>query len=159
MIFARLRNKDHMGAALLILLGSAVAFVAPSYHVGALTSMGAGYIPLVLGALMIIVGLLIGVTANPRLNPKGPAAGLGHASAGFEMRAWMFILGGIAAFVLFGTYGGLVPATFACVFISALGDRQNSLRDAFKLACLMVVASYAIFSLGLKLQMAPFSWG
>ena len=33
-------------------------------------------------------------------------------------------------FILLGKYGGLVPATFALVFISAMGDRQHTPRSA-----------------------------
>ena len=39
------------------------------------------------------------------------------------------------------------------------GDRQNSLRDAFLLACLLVTAGYFIFHWGLNLQFDAFKWG
>jgi hypothetical protein len=158
MIPARLRNKDYLGAAILILMGSAVAFAGRGYRIGSLTAMGAGYIPTVIGAFMVAVGLLIGLTASPapeaaRVAPQG------HGPGAFEMRSWAYILAGIGSFVLLGKFGGFVPASFACVFVSALGDRQNSLRDAFLLAVVIVAAGYLIFHWGLKLQFDAFGWG
>jgi hypothetical protein len=158
MIPARLRSKDCLGAAILILMGFAVAFAGHGYRIGTLTAMGAGYIPTVIGVLMVAVGLLIGLTASPA-SEAARVVPHGHGPSAFELRSWSFILASIAAFVVLGTYGGFVPASFACVFISALGDRQNSLRDAFLLACLIVAAGYLIFHWGLKLQFDTFSWG
>ena len=158
MIPPRFRSKDHAGAALLILMGIAVASAGRSYRVGTLTLMGAGYIPTVLGVLLVAVGVLLGLTANRAAQPT-LAVSLGHSPAAIDVRSWGFILGGIAAFVLLGEYGGFVPATFACVFISSLGDRQNSLRDALLLASVLVIAGYLIFCWGLKLQLEPFKWG
>lgn len=158
MIPPRLRSKDYLGAVLMISMGSAVAFAGFGYRIGTLTAMGAGYFPTVLGILMVLVGLLIGLTAAPALE-TGRVVAHGHGSSAFEPRAWGFILAGIAAFVLLGTYGGFVVASFACVFISALGDRQNSVRDAFALACLIVAAGYLIFHWGLGLQFEAFRWG
>ncbi|MDE2399305.1 MAG: hypothetical protein KGL43_13315 [Burkholderiales bacterium] len=58
-----------------------------------------------------------------------------------------------------GTYGGLVPAGFTSVFISALGDRNNSVRDAALLGVAITILGYPIFSLGLSLPLQPFAWG
>jgi hypothetical protein len=65
----------------------------------------------------------------------------------------------VLAFVGLGVYGGLVPATFAAVFISALGDKSNSWRDAALLAAGLAVAGVLIFSYGLHLQLPLFNWG
>ncbi|MEJ0045599.1 MAG: hypothetical protein WDN04_05275 [Rhodospirillales bacterium] len=42
-----------------------------------------------------------------------------------EWRGWICIVASVLAFVVLGKYGGLLPATFAIVFIAALGDRDN----------------------------------
>jgi hypothetical protein len=47
-----------------------------------------------------------------------------------EWRGWLCICSSIVAFAVIGKYGGLLPATFAIVFIAALGDRQNTLLNA-----------------------------
>lgn len=154
-------SKDHLGGALLILLGAAVAFTGRGYHVGSLTRMGPGYMPVVLGVLLMVVGVLIAVTASLAAGTAaGPVRRAGsHAGRAFEWRAWGCILGAIAGFVVLGTHGGLVPATFACTFIAALGDRSNRLRDALWLALAMVAAGWVIFIWALSLQMPAFAWG
>ena len=149
-------NKDQAGAVLITALGVAVTFVGKGYGLGTLTQMGPGYMPTAIGVLLIVVGILIGMTANPA-KESVPAA---KVEAGYPSpRACVCILGGVAAFIVIGTHGGLVPAAFACVFISALADRTNSVRDAALLAAALVAASYVIFSWALKLPLAPFSWG
>jgi hypothetical protein len=150
-------GKDHLAGALLMLLGVAVVLAAWRYRMGNLTRMGAGYVPVVLGLLLAVVGALIALTARgaaTSVQRAGP-----HAAPAFEWRAWSCILGAIGAFVVLGTYGGMVPATFACTFIAALGDRTNRPRDALYLATAMVVAGWLIFIVGLRVQMPAFAWG
>lgn len=143
-------NKDRYGAALLILMGASVAIQGSGYRIGTLTHMGAGFMPVVYGVLMTAIGIALAITSSSQPDPDYPAA---------EWKGWICIIGGVLAFVLFGTYGGLLPATFASVFISALGDRKNNVRDAALLALAMTGASYLIFTLGLHLQLDPFTWG
>ena len=52
-----------------------------------------------------------------------------------------------------------MTATFAIVFISALGDRRNTVKSAFLLAAAMVVVCLIVFSWGLQLQFPLFRWG
>ena len=155
-------SKDHMGSALLIALGIGVLGLGVTYRIGNLNRMGAGFIPVVLGALLILVGLAIGATAAPagRETPSsGHAHGHGAAATGPEWRGWLCILGGVVSFVVLGQFGGLVPATFASVFISALGDRQSTLKAAAVLATIIDVFGVIIFHYGLSLQLPLFHWG
>ena len=145
-------NKDRVSAVLLILLGAGIVVQGLSYRMGTLTRMGAGFIPVVLGVLLALVGLAIGITAEP--GDFGDSK-----SAPTEWRGWLCIIGGVLAFVLLGVYGGLVPATFFSVFIAALGDRGNTVRDAALLAGGLVIAGALIFSYGLHLQLPLFAWG
>ena len=152
-------TKDRIGALLLIVLGSAVLLVGLGYRMGSLNRMGAGFIPVVLGVLLILVGLAIGVTAAPAgRSMTNPLPGEGH-HGGPEWRGWGCILGGVLAFVVFGMYGGLVPATFASVFIAALGDRQNTVKGAAVVSAIITVFGAIVFHYGLRLQLALFSWG
>ena len=64
-----------------------------------------------------------------------------------------------AGFVVFGVYGGLVPATFLSVFIAAMGDRTNSIRDAVILAAGVTLAGVLIFVYGLSMTFPLFTWG
>ena len=74
-------------------------------------------------------------------------------------RSWLCICTGIVAFIVIGEYGGLLPATFAIVFISALGDRQNSLLTAVLLALFMTLICFVVFWWLLQVQFPLFRWG
>ena len=160
-------GQDLAGAALMVVLGGAVVVAGAGYRIGELTRMGAGYVPVVIGTLMVVIGVLIGLTARrshgiARAAP-GPLTevGLLPAKPGegrIQWRGWLCILGGVAAFVVAGGHLGLVPAIFLAVFISACGDRANSLRDCALLAAAITIAGVAIFSYGLKLTFPLFTW-
>ena len=142
-------NKDICGAAMMILLGIGAVRAGLGYGMGSLTDMGPGYMPVALGVLCIVLGLVLAITAERSQELAGKP----------ELRGWVCILAGIFAFVALGRYGGLVPASFASVFVSALGDRRNSLRDAVVLASAVAVAGVLIFRFGLHVQMPLFAWG
>jgi Tripartite tricarboxylate transporter TctB family len=145
-------NKDRVSGALLLLLGAAIVTQGVRYRTGTLIQMGAGFMPVVLGTLLALVGIAIFATAEAR--DFGTAES--HPT---EWRGWLCILGSVAAFVIIGTYGGLVPATFATVFIAAMGDRQNSVSTALLLAAGVTVAGVLIFIVGLKMVFPLFTWG
>ena len=153
-------GKDHLGALLLIALGAAVLALGLGYRMGSLNRMGAGFIPVVLGVLLILVGIAIGVTAaTPGQAMINPLPGEGAHGGAPDWRGWACILGGVLAFVVVGRYGGLVPATFASVFVAALGDRNNTLRGAATLSTILTVFCVIVFHYGLHLQLELFQWG
>jgi hypothetical protein len=145
-------TKDQLGAALLVLLGIGVSAAGVSYRIGTLTNMGAGFLPFALGILLVVIGMTIGATSRPAAQPDA-------APLPPEWRGWACILLAVLAFVIVGQYGGLVPAMFLTVFIGALGDRKNSLRDAFLLAVAVTIFGTLVFGYGLSVQMSLFSWG
>jgi hypothetical protein len=154
-------GKDHCGAVLLIALGAAVFALGLGYKMGSLNRMGAGFIPVVLGILMILVGIAIGVTAAPpgKRQMVNPLPGHGTHAGGPEWRGWFCILGGVIAFVVLGEYGGLMPATFASVFVSAMGDRNNTFKSAAALGAALTFFCLVVFHYGLSLQLPLFQWG
>ncbi len=158
-------RRTLIGAVLIIAMGGTVAVVGAGYRTGTLTNMGAGYVPVVIGVLLVAIGLLMAITEfvarGKAASADAPLANVGHLPAapgegGVQWRGWLCILGGVAAFVVGGTHFGLVPATFFAVFISALGDRANSLRDCVLLAAGITLAGVVIFSWGLKLTFPLF---
>ncbi len=145
-------NRDRVSAVLLILLGIGIVAQGIQYRMGALTRMGAGYIPVVLGILLGLVGLAIGITAEP--GDFGD-----KKTMPMEWRGWLCVLAGVLAFVVLGTYGGLVPATFFSVFIAALGDRANTMRGSVLLSAGITIAGIIIFHYGLGMTFPLFTWG
>lgn len=157
-------NKDHVGGLLLVAAGLGVVVAGLGYRVGSLRQMGSGFFPVVLGALLALVGVAL-LATTPLAHRDAPAAppppGAEHAHLSgprVQWRGWLCILGGVAAFVVLGAHGGLVPASFASVFIAALGDRRNTPRDAAALALAMTVFGVLVFHYGLHLLLPLFAW-
>jgi hypothetical protein len=145
-------NRDYYGGALMVLIGLGAISAGVRYGIGTLGEMGAGFFPAAVGATLALIGLFIAATAAPSRDKEG-------AIVLPDLRGSVCIIGGILAFALLGAYGGLVPATFAVTFISALGDRKNSLWQAFWLASAMVVVSIIVLWWALQLQLPLFAWG
>lgn len=146
-------SRDYYGGGLMLLVGAGAIFKGLDYQVGSLTHMGPGYFPVAVGSVLAAMGALIALGARRQ------TAGTVKPGRPPEWRGWLCIALANLAFVLLGHYGGLVPATFAVVFIAALGDRQNSLKSALLLALAMVAVSVIVFSWALQLQLPLFRWG
>ena len=152
-------NKDYYGGALLVVLGCSAAYAAQDYHIGTLARMGPGYFPAAIGVLIALCGLLLVLTARKSNSAEQEAALVGHHHELPDWRGAACIVAGALAFYFLGEYFGLLPATFAIVFISALGDRSNSVRQALLLAAGMTVVAVVIFWWALQVQMPLLKWG
>ena len=149
-----LKKRDFYAGGLMTLLGAGVTLDSLSYTLGTLTHMGPGMFPLMLGVTLTLIGVLILGTAivaplsdDERILPEKP-----------EWFAWACILAGPIAFIILGEFFGLVPATFACVFIPALGDRTATLKGSAVLAAGVTVFGVALFSYVLKIPFPLFRW-
>ena len=147
------RRKDHVGGALIGVLGIGTVAIGRTYPIGGLSRMGPGFFPVALGCILFLVGVAIAAGA-PRDSSQEAVP-----SATPEWRGWFCIIAGIVAFAVIGRYGGFVPATFAVVFISALGDRGNTPMRALLLAAAMVAVCLVVFWWGLQIQLPLFTWG
>lgn len=152
-------KKDYYGGALMVLVGLAAVMAGLQYHTGTLSHMGPGFFPVAVGALLALVGVLIAASARGEASDPAQPTGHGHSHAAPDLRGTVCIVLGTLAFLLLGKYGGMIPATFAIVFISALGDRNNTIKQAACLAIAMCVIAAVVFSWALQLQLPLFTWG
>jgi hypothetical protein len=146
-------NRDYYGGALMAVIGVAAIIGGRDYPIGTLSRMGPGYFPVALGVILTLVGFAIAATAR---FAKSYAE---EAALPPEWRGWFCIGASIVAFVVLGKYGGLVPATFAVVFISALADRENTLLSAAILALATVAVCILVFWWALQMNFPLFGWG
>ena len=147
------RVRETIGGVLMLLVGIASAWGGSRYSIGTLSRMGPGFFPLALGVILALTGLILIVLAQVSA-PEPPRKLLPP-----EWRGWTCIVLAVVGFGVIGRYGGLVPATFATVFISALGERQNTLKNAILLGLLMVAFCLLVFIWGLQIQFPLFTWG
>ena len=109
---------------------------------------------LALGVILIFLGVSIAGAAvatpegeDERIMPEHP-----------EWLGWACILAGPLCFILFGSYFGLIPGIFACVFVSALGDRTATLKSSVVLAAVVTVFGVGLFSYLLQVPMPLLTW-
>ncbi|WP_233167828.1 tripartite tricarboxylate transporter TctB family protein [Xylophilus sp. ASV27] len=150
-------KKDYYGGALMVLIGLAAIYASVQYRLGTLAHMGPGFFPCAVGALLVVTGVLIAASARGQTAPPGPA--IGHAHGMPDLRGALCIILGVLAFLLLGEYLGLLPATFAIVFISALGDRSNTWLQALLLSLAMMAVATVVFWWALQLQLPLWKWG
>jgi hypothetical protein len=150
-------NKDRQGAALIGVIGCVVLGMGLTYDVGSLAQMGAGFMPVVFGALMVLVAVVTWISSLLK-KPSSEEAGSAVSRLKPEWRGWLCIVAGVAVFIALGNFGGLVPAAFAAVFVAAMGDRENTLASAGALAAVVDLFCVAVFHYGLHLQLPLFQW-
>lgn len=152
-------KRDHLAGLLLIVLGLGAATEGYRHALGTLQQLGPGALPFLLGLLLAGLGVAIAGTAGQApLRKELPIAGEPEG-AGAEWRGWIAITGSVAAFIGLAAYGGMVPATFACVLLAALGDRGGSVKEALALATGVTLVGVLVFSYGLRVQLPLFRWG
>ena len=151
------RKRDFYAGALIILIGLGVALKGwSSYRLGSLMHMGPGFLPTALGVILALLGMAIALSAatgaaanaeDERILPEHP-----------QWWGWLCILAGPVLFIIGGRYFGLIPATFACVFISALGDRTATLKSSLVLAVIVTAFGVGLFSYLLQVPMPVLTW-
>lgn len=148
------RKRDFYAGALMILLGSVAAIAGPSYRLGTLVQMGPGFMPTALGIILIVLGIVMAGSAiavaegeDEDILPQLP-----------QWRGWACVLAGPIAFMVLGTVSGLIPATFGCVFVSALGDREATLKSTVVLALTVTGFGVAVFFYLLQVPMPLLTW-
>lgn len=157
------KRRDTYSALLMILIGIGTTWSSVGYHVGTLARMGAGYFPILLGAVLTFLGLLMFVTPTyvEEVDESDQDAGPAQTDAAKpgHLRPWLATVAGMLAFIVLGKYGGLVPATFVLIFVSAQGDRANSVKASLALAAGVTASAVAIFYYGMQMQFPLFNWG
>ncbi len=153
------RKRDFYAGGLMLLIGLGVALKGwSSYRLGSLMHMGPGFLPTALGAILALIGIAIaGAAAVPASGPES-VADERILPEHPQWWGWFCILAGPALFVLFGRYFGLMPGTFACVFVAALGDRTATLKSTLILALIVTVFGVGLFSYFLQIPMPVLTW-
>jgi len=149
------RKRDFYAGGLMVLLGLGVALKGTTYRAGTLMHMGPGFLPTVLGIILVLIGIAIAAVAlspadneeNQSILPEQP-----------QWWAWLCILLSPVLFIFFGRYFGMAPGTFACVFIAALGDKNATLRSSIVLSAIVTIFGVGLFSYFLQVPMPIFTW-
>jgi hypothetical protein len=155
-------KRDFYAGGLMVLLGLFIAVKGASYRAGTLMHMGPGFLPTALGVLLALLGIAIAAAALAPL-AVGPADGEHEENQRIlpekpQWWAWFCILMSPVLFIVFGRYFGMIPGTFACVFIAALGDKNATWRGTFILATVVTIFGVGLFSYFLQVPMPILTW-
>ena len=143
------RKRDFWAGVLMIVFGAVMSLKGPTYSVGTLMHMGPGFLPTALGVVLIGIGIAIAMTAVPV--PDGEDEDILPAEP--QWFAWACILLSPIAFIVFGTLGGLAPATFMCVFVAALGDKDATWLGSVVLSVIITTFGVLLFHWVLQIPM------
>jgi putative Ca2+/H+ antiporter (TMEM165/GDT1 family) len=151
------RKRDFYAGGLMLLIGLGIALKGTSYRPGTLMHMGPGFFPTALGVILAILGIVIAATA---LSPSAESSEHGESILPEkpEWWAWFCILMSPVGFIAFGSQFGMIPGTFACVFIAALGDRQSTWKSTIILATVVTIFGVSLFSYLLQVPMPILTW-
>jgi hypothetical protein len=140
----RIRSpKDFWAGLMFIAFGLAAMVIAlNSYQFGTSVRMGPGYFPAVLGGLLAALGTIISFASLAIEGPKVPR---------FNFRPLLLVLAACIAYGYLIKPAGLVIATVALVFVSALGGHEFKWKEVSILALLLIVFSVLVFVKGLTL--------
>jgi putative Ca2+/H+ antiporter (TMEM165/GDT1 family) len=148
------RKRDFYAGGLMILLGLGIALKGTTYRAGTLMHMGPGFLPTALGVLLVLIGIAIAAVAlnetgeeDQRILPESP-----------QWWAWFCILISPVLFIFFGRYFGMIPGTFACVFIAAMGDKNATWLSSIILSAIITVFGVVLFAYFLQVPMPILTW-
>jgi hypothetical protein len=148
-------QKDFFSGLLFMALGAGFAWSASHYTVGGAAHMGPGYFPLMLGAVLTVLGGIILFKALVFETEDGGRI------TGWAWRPVVFVVLANAVFgVLMGglSFVGLPPlglmlAVFVLTVLSAKASTAFRWKEVLLLALVLTIASYVLFIVWLKLQL------
>lgn len=141
-------RKDLASAAIFIAIGGYFALEAMNYQLGTPLRMGPGFMPLMLGTVLVLLGLAIAVVAMFR-SEEGE-------SQPFAWRGIVLVLGSIIFFGATIRGLGFIPVVFVTAFVTALSSRENNPLGAVLIAIALTVLCLVIFVVGLGLMVPWF---
>jgi hypothetical protein len=137
--------KDILAGLTFVGFGLAFALGALTYPIGSAARMGPGFFPLLAGALLAVLGVLL-VLKSAVESDAEPLTSPG----------WRGLALVVAAILVFGLTVrglGLVPTLFLTAVLTALASRQTKLPGAALLAVGLTIVSVLVFIVALRLNL------
>jgi hypothetical protein len=141
----QIRNQqDFWSGVMFTTIGIAFAGFAQEYDMGTAQRMGPAYFPTVLGALLALLGVIIGMRGLAGETTDGRIA-----TFHFDALGWV-----LGAAVLFGVLlrpAGLIVALIGLIVVSAIGSHEFKWKETALLTVGLIILVLAVFIWGLKL--------
>ncbi|HVY07229.1 MAG TPA: tripartite tricarboxylate transporter TctB family protein [Burkholderiales bacterium] len=146
----RIRSpRDWYAGLVFLLFGLCAVVVGRNYPMGTAFQMGAGYFPLVLGSLLLVLGTIICARSLFVAGDKVEAIGL---------RPLILVLGAIGAFAASVDTLGIVVATMLMTAVGAAASPESRWREVIVVCVFLLALSVGVFAygLGLPFKLLPF---
>jgi hypothetical protein len=140
---------DVLAGSIFVLIGGAFVAGSLSYELGTPLRMGPGYFPLLVGAIMAVLGLAI--------VGRGLIAGEVISFGAVPWRAIAAIVLAVLFFGLTVRHIGFVPASAVTAFLTTMASSHIRLRTAVIVAAGLTAAATLIFVFALQLRIPL--WG
>lgn len=151
-----LLNRENLLSGLLFTLGGLLTcYLATEHRFGTPSRMGPGFMPMVLGIILASIGSLI-LFASFFESSAAPSDD--DDTQNLEWRTFFIITGSIAAFAASLPYLGLVFAVPILVIGSSFASEAFRWRDTILIAGALTGVSYAIFIVGLAVDIPATPW-
>ena len=141
----KIRNQtDFWSGVMFIIVGLFFALFAQSYDMGTAQRMGPAYFPTVLGWLLVVVGIVVGLSALR-------TTAVEQRVEKFHFGPLLWVLGSVIVYGLLLLPAGVLIAMVALVAISSLGSHEFRWKEVIGLSIVMGIVTYFVFIWGLKL--------
>jgi Tripartite tricarboxylate transporter TctB family len=139
----KIRNaKDLFAGLLFVVFGAAAVLIGRHYPLGSASRMGPGYFPVLVGALLVLVGVVVTVRALVAHPDR-----IGRIA----VKPLVLVLAAVATFAAFIEQMGLAVVVLSVVVVGYLANPRPKWLELVVLAAVLTGASLAIFVYGLKL--------
>jgi uncharacterized membrane protein len=135
-------NKDFWAGMMLMGTGASSMFIARSYPFGTTMRMGPGYLPSVLGGILILFGIYV-MVRGLRSNEK--------IQGNWSVRALILLPLSVVLFGFLMEKAGFLPALVVLIFGSASAGREFKFVEVLLCSVFLIVLSVAVFIWGLGL--------
>ena len=139
--------KAFVAGAMFIALGLVFGFSAASLQMGSAARMGPGYFPLLMAAILALLGVGTMIEGLTRM---------GDRPSGTNLRGIALISGSVLVFALAIRPLGLVPTVAITSFLFSMSDRDLRIVPSAVAAVVMALAAWLIFIVALGMPWRAF---
>lgn len=137
-------RPDLLASAIFIGLGALVLWSTRDLMVGSAAMMGPGYMPMMIGSLVIILGLVVGLIGLFKgSEPIGTV----------QLRPLLILLASVAGFALAAESAGFIIAAAGLIIFGSMADREWRVREVLISSTLLTLFGLVVFIYGLDVQM------
>jgi hypothetical protein len=141
----RFSRKDFAAGVVFLTFGAVGIFYGRHYPMGTAARMGAGYFPMVLSGILLLLGG--GILARSFWMQEDRISRI-------ALRPLLFVLGAVASFAVLIDSAGLTLSSGILIVLSSLGGCGFRVREILALMILLTGLSVLVFVVGLGLPIS-----